>query len=513
MSRPLMRTAGAAAVLAAALAASGCSGASSGASSDLGTITMMAPYFEAQPPAADGAAMKKLDEITGKDLNVTWVPNSSYEEKTNITLASSEIPHVMIIQSKSPGFVKNAEAGAFWDLTDKLAKYPNLKTTMPEVQKNASVNGKVYGVFRGRSPIRASVMFRQDWMDKLGLQPPKTVEDLYNIAKAFTERDPDGNGKNDTWGITIPKWGALGTNSPYDIIEEWFGAGNRWTERDGKLVPSFETDEFLQADRFIKKMVDEKLINADFATFDGTKWNEPFLNGKGGMIVDVDSRVSQIVGLFKQADPANYTTKVGFVGNLTGPDGKLRAHPTDGYAGFIAIPKAKVRTEADLDQVLKFLDKLNSKDAAIVLNNGIEGVNFSVKDGKAVPVSPETPEAKAVNADVKSGLAQLGMNVAGNQFYQPKQASDYEQKVYDRRIEVMAEDLKSAVYNPAASLVSPTYVAKGVQLDNIVADARIKYLAGQIDEQGLKDAIKLWNTSGGDKVKEEINKLWQDSRK
>ena len=76
----------------------------------------------------------------------------------------------------------------------------------------------------------------------------------------------------------------------------------------------------------------------------------------------------------------------------------------------------------------------------------------------------------------------------------------------------MAGDLKSAVYNPAAAFVSPTYVAKGAQLDNIVADARIKYLAGQIDEQGLKDAIKLWKSSGGDKVQEEINKLWQDSK-
>ncbi|BCW46795.1 extracellular solute-binding protein [Arthrobacter sp. StoSoilB5] len=505
-------TLAAAVVVSAALALTACGGGQP-AAADLSSISIMAPYFEAQPPAADGAAMKKLGEITGKDLSVTWVPNASYEEKTNITLASSEIPHAMVIQSKSPGFVKNAEAGAFWDLTDKLSKYPNLTTTTPEIQNNASINGKVYGVFRGRSPMRAAVMFRQDWLDKLGLQPPKTTEDLYNVAKAFTEQDPDGNGQNDTWGITIPKWGAVGTNSPYDIIEEWFGAGNRWTERDGKLVPSFETDEFLEADRFIKKMVDEKLINADFATFDGTKWNEPFLNGKGGIIVDVDSRVSQLVTLFKQATPADYATKVGFVGNLKGPDGTLHAHPTDGYAGFIAVPKAKVRTEAELDQVLAFLDKLNSKDAAIVLNNGIEGVNFTVQDGKAVTITPETSEGKAVSADVKSGLAQLGMNVAGNQFYTPKQATDYEQKVYDERLEVMAADLKSAVYNPAASFVSPTYVAKGAQLDNIVADARIKYLAGQIDEQGLKDAIKLWNTSGGDKVKEEINKLWQESGK
>ncbi|MFF2344927.1 ABC transporter substrate-binding protein [Pseudarthrobacter sp. NPDC058119] len=401
-------TLAAAVVTATALSLTACSGGNAPAA-DLTSVSIMAPFLEAQPPAADGAVQKKLEELTGKQVKINWAPNASYEDKTNITLAGSDIPQVMVIQTKSPGFVKNAQAGAFWDLTDKLDKYPNLKTTFPDIQKNSSVNGKVYGLFRERSPMRTAVMFRQDWLDKLGLQPPKTVEDLYKVAKAFTEQDPDGNGINDTWGITIPKWGALGTNSPYDVIEEWFGAGNRWTERDGKLVPSFETDEFLQADRFIKKMVDEKLINPDFATFDPTKWNEPFFNGK------------------------------------------------------------------------------------------------------AATIKPETPEGKAVSTDIKS-YAQLGMNVAGNQFYPVKQATDYEQQVFDKRTDVMAEDLKSAVYNPAAPYVSATYVAKGAQLDNIVADARIKYLAGQIDEQGLKDAIKLWDTSGGDKVKEEINKLWQDNK-
>jgi putative aldouronate transport system substrate-binding protein len=501
----------AAAVLTAtALTLTACGGGET-AAADSSKISIMAPFLEAQPPSTDGAVQKKLEEITGKQVNITWTPNASYEDKMNITLASSDIPQIMVVQSKSPGFVKNAEAGAFWDLTDKLADYPNLKTTFPEVQNNASVNGKVYGVFRGRAPMRTAVMFRQDWLDKLGLMAPETTEDLYKVAKAFTEQDPDGNGVNDTYGITIPKWGALGSNSPYDVIEEWYGAGNRWTERDGKLVPSFETDEFLQADRFIKKMVDEKLINPDFATFDSTKWNEPFLNGKGGIIVDVDSRVSVLTSLFKQANPNDFQTKVGFVGNLKGPDGELHAHPTDGYSGFLAIPKTSVRTEAELKNVLGFLNTMNGKEAATLLNNGIEGVNFAVEDGKAATIKPETPEGKAVATDIKS-YAQLGTNVTGNNFYPVKQASDYEQAVFDKRVEVTARDLKSAVYNPAAPFVSPTYVAKGAQLDNIVADARIKYLAGQIDEQGLKDAINLWKTSGGDKVQEEINKLWQDNK-
>ena len=113
----------AAVVTATALTLTAC-GAGETQSADLATINVMAPFLEAQPPTPDGAVQQKLEELTGKDVNITWTPNASYEDKMNITLASSEIPHVLVVQSKSPGFVKNAEAGAFWDLTDKLDEYP-----------------------------------------------------------------------------------------------------------------------------------------------------------------------------------------------------------------------------------------------------------------------------------------------------------------------------------------------------------------------------------------------------
>src|SRR4029453_755892 len=130
-------TLAAAVVVSAALSLSAC-GAGEAPAADPKTISIMAPFLEAQPPSADGAVQKKFEELTGKDVNITWAPNSSYEDKMNITLASSEIPQIMVVQSKSPGFVKNAEAGAFWDLTDKLNDYPNLKTTFPDVQLNSS---------------------------------------------------------------------------------------------------------------------------------------------------------------------------------------------------------------------------------------------------------------------------------------------------------------------------------------------------------------------------------------
>ncbi|MBW4093904.1 MAG: extracellular solute-binding protein [Acidobacteria bacterium] len=502
------------AIASAALGLTACSGGgnSTATASELSTVKIMAPFLSTQAPTADSAVQKKLESLMGKKIDITWVPNSSYADKTNIVLAGSDLPHIMVVQTKSPSFVKSAESGAFWELTDKLKDYPNLNTNQPDIQLNSSVNGKVYGVFRSRAPMRTAVMFRKDWLDKLGLKVPTTTQELYEVAKAFTEGDPNGDGKGDTTGIVIPKWGGLGTNSPYDVMEEWYGAGNRWTERDGKLIPSFETSEFLDANRFIKKMVDEKLINADFATYDSTKWNDAFINGKAGIIIDVDSRISQLIGLFKAADASTYQNKVAYTGNLKGPDGKLHAHPSDGYAGFLSIPKSTVRTEADLKKVLDVLNTMNDKDVAVLINNGIEDVNFKLVDGRAATITPPTPESKAVSADIAS-YSQLGTNVNGNHFYDVKQASDYEQKVYDDRVKLMADDLKSAVYNPAAPYISDTYVAKGVQLDNIVADARIKYLAGQLDENGLKDAIKQWDTAGGSKVKDEINKLWQENKK
>ena len=391
------RLAATALVTAGAVALAGCSGGGGADSESLDTLSIMAPYLVTNAPSDDNPILDELEDIAGVDLDITWVPNSSYGDKTNITLAGDDIPHVMVIQGKDPGFVKNAQAGAFWDLTDHLDDYPNLKTTFPEVQEASSINGKVYGVFRARDVMRAAVIVRKDWLENLGLDLPKTTDDLYEVAKAFTENDPDGNGQKDTYGIVIPKWpGPIGSSSPYDVMETWFGAGNRWTERDGELVPSFTTDEWLDAVDYEKRLVDEGLVNGDYATFDSANWNEPFLNGKGGIIIDVHSRAGVLMSLFKESDPENFEKYVDVTGNLIGPDGELHAHPTTGYSGFLAIPKAKVRTEEQLKTVLGVLDKLNSSEAGPVLNNGIEGETYTLDGDLAVPVD-QLPDADALD--------------------------------------------------------------------------------------------------------------------
>ncbi|NUO60830.1 MAG: extracellular solute-binding protein [Hamadaea sp.] len=473
----------------------------------LDTISMMTRLFGTAPDP-NGELQKAVEKLIGKKLDISWVPNADYNDKTNVVLASNKIPDVMVVDEKAPTFVKAAEAGAFWDLTGKLDKYPNLKAADPQTERNSSVNGKVYGIYRIRPLLRSAVVIRKDWLAKVGLTQPESVDDLYKIAKAFTEQDPDGNGKKDTYGLIIPKWpGGYASSSPYDVMETWFGAPNGWGERNGKLVPGFDTEEFLAANRELKKWIDEGLVNKDFATLDSANWNDPFVQGKGGIIIDVNVRANQLIDLFKQKTPNDFD-KVVMVGNLKRSDGQKFSAPFTGYNNVLAISKQRVRTDKQLDELLTVLDKLESKEGSALLSNGIEGRNYKVENGKAVPINQDDPQVKILQNDVDKAFIQLGTRASvGVGQFAPAYGDEVSQKLYDLRATLMTEDLKTAVHNPALAVISPTLVQKGATLNLIIPDARIKYLSGAITEDQLKAEIKRWYDSGGTQVAQETNDL------
>lgn len=494
-----------------ALTACGNGGGNGGGATDGGeltSLTIMAPLFATTPPETGNPVEEALEEIAGVELDIRWVPNSDYGDRINTVLAGDDIPHVVVIQdNKNQAFVQSAEAGGFWDLTEyvRSGDYPGLVSENPDVEMNASVNGNVYGIYRARDVIRNSIILRKDWLENLGLEVPTTTEELREVARAFTEDDPDGNGVDDTYGIIIPGWSGIGNGSPYDAFDVWHGSGNLWVERDGELVPSFTTDEWKQAQEYTKDLIQSGFVNSDYATFDGANWNQPFLNGEGGIIIDVHSRGPQIINLFRDNDPETYDQFVEIQGAVEGPNGKY-ALPTPGYAGILAIPRSTVQTEEELHQVLQILNDLNSEEAQILMNNGIEGLNFEVVDGYMDAI----PEEQALTDHVTGAYAQLGMNVSGYLGYTALPQTDYDVEMFEKRQALEESDLEIASFNPAAAFVSETFMTRGTQLDNIVADARIQYAAGQIDEAGLDAAIEQWHQTGGTQVREEINAMYQE---
>lgn len=470
------------------------------------SLTIMAPYFSTNAPTAEDPVGAALGELAGTTLEMRWVPNANYGDQTNVVLAGDDIPDVMVIQSKNQGFVQTAEAGGFWDLTEYLAsgQFPNLVTQNPDVQDASSVNGTVYGVYRARDVIRHSIIIRKDWMANLGLEEPTTVDELVEIMRAFTEDDPDGNGQDDTVGMIVPQWpGTIGTGSPWDAIDVWYGSGNLWRDDDGTLVPAFTTEEWRESLEVQREIIENGYVNPDFVTLDPQQWNEYFMNGKGGVIIDVQSRATQLINLYRQQDPESIDTYVMLVGQPEGPNGTF-ALPTAGYAGFLAVPRSKVTTEEELCAVLTVLDSLNTTEAQVLMNNGIEGENFEVVDGYAV----NDPDKQDMTDLVTGAWAQLGKNVAGYNAFRPMPLTDFDREIDQLRLDLQARDLANAVFNPAAGLVSPTYVTNGTQLDQMIGDARIQYIAGQIDDAGLDAVIERWKSSGGDQVATELNELY-----
>jgi len=476
----------------------------------LDTITVMAPLF-GTAPSPTGEIQKAVEALIGKKLSITWVPNADYQDKTNVTLASNSLPDVMVLNEKLPTAVKTAQAGAFWDLTGKLDKYPNLKPLDPQTDKNSQVAGKTWGIYRIRPLLRSTVSIRKDWLDKVGLPLPRSVPELYQVAKAFTEQDPDGDGKKDTYGLIIPKWSPApyGSSSPFDTFETWFGAPNVWGDRGGKLVPGFDTDEFYAANRELKKWVDEGLVNPDFATLDTANWMDPFVQDKGGIIIDVNVRATQLIDLLKEKNPKDFD-KVAMVGNLKRADGQKFSAPFNGYNSVLAISKQRVRTEEQLDALLQVLDKLESPEGSVLLTNGIEGKTFK-RDGQwAVPLDRSDPAVKQLQNDVDSAFIQLGTRASvGLEALPIKPADEAKLKLREQFKPLMDEDLKTAVFNPGFSVMpaAPTYLAQGATLNQIVPDARIKFLSGTIDEAKFKAEIQRWHAGGGDKIIEEVNGL------
>lgn len=433
---------------------------------------------------------KKLEEVTNTKLTFTWVPTTSYSDKFNITLASGDLPKILLTTDKSSSVLNGVKAGAFWELNNYLKNYTNLSKANPDVLWNTSINGKYYGLYRSRPYGRNGISYRKDWLENLGLSVPKTIDDYYNMLKAFTFNDPDKNGKNDTYGLVAGK-----SNYTFYQTVPWFGAPNKWGEgKDGKLQPDFATPEFKDALNFWKKLYTEKLINQDFAVFEPAKMADLFNTGKVGSMIDVADTAQRTFDALVKAD-ASYKDKqpVDVIGAVEGPKG-LRNLPTSGYAGMFLFPKSSNKTEADLKRTLKFMDDICGKEGQILINNGIEGLTFNLENGYTVPMQP------AASPTLMGGINQIGLGIPDDKSYMVKQTY-----IREKVRKVQDENIKTAVANPAEPYVSQTYATKGAQLDNIIEDARVKYIVGQINEAGFDAAVELWKKNGGNDVIKEMN--------
>ncbi|MCR8631219.1 extracellular solute-binding protein [Paenibacillus radicis (ex Xue et al. 2023)] len=324
--------------------------------------------------------MKPISDQT--NVNFKWLKaptdNNDYIEKFNLTLAGGSLPDLM--QATPDLLNKGGENGVFEPLNKLIDQYmPNFKKL---VEKNPAIlkdiksdDGNIY-FFPQISAVKTINLqiYRQDWLDKLGLKEPKTTDEIYQVLKAFKEKDPNGNGKNDEIPFTTRNKvkGLLPFVEPFGVsFEEEFYVDN------GKVKYTFTDPRLKDALAFTAKLYSEGLIDKEYITNDQKIWESRFSNEVSGATFDSFPRVDYLEKLIAKVNP-----NVNMTGVIPpqGPNGAppyTKSQQTLIKDGFAISSKSKYKVE-----LAKVHDWFYSPEGQLAMNFGKLGETYTMENNE-----------------------------------------------------------------------------------------------------------------------------------
>lgn len=241
-------------------------------------------------------------EKYGIKMDVIWAADDAtgdYETKLTMAMASGDLPDIFM--STSYNTMYNAyQAGAIADITDVFEEYASddVKKIMEdnkELFDSCFIDGKMVAIPALGSAIEGTstlLWIRQDWMDNLNLEAPKTFEDVVNIARAFTEDDPDGDGIDNTYGLGLQKdifhseyGNILGVAGAYGTPILSSNNGDMWyKDEDGTITNGSIQPGMKEALQTLQDMYAEGIIDPEFGVKDASSLEEDITSNKVGMI-------------------------------------------------------------------------------------------------------------------------------------------------------------------------------------------------------------------------------------
>jgi putative aldouronate transport system substrate-binding protein len=385
------------AVSALAVLVAGCSG--NGGS---GAGNAPAPTGDAAKPAANGKVLDKKIEVSvymrprtesvesnelpwmkaiveKTNVYFKWLKapndNNDYIQKFNLTLAGGDIPDLM---EATPDLLnKGGESGVFEPLNKLIDEHmPNFKKLVqqnPKILKDIkSDDGNIY-FFPQISAVKTINLniFRQDWLDKVGMKAPTTTEEMYQVLKAFKEKDPNGNGTNDEIPFTTRNKlkGLLPFIEPFGVsLEEEFYVENN------QVKYSFTNPKLKDGLAFAAKLYKEGLIDKEYITNDQKIWESRFTNQVSGATFDSFPRIEYLEKLVAKANAnVNMTGSI----PLKGPsmDAYTKSQQTLIKNGFAVSSRSKYKVE-----LAKMHDWFYSEEGQLAHNFGVLGQTYTMEN-------------------------------------------------------------------------------------------------------------------------------------
>lgn len=450
----------------------------------------------------DNPIVDWINENGPVDVSFVSVPRWESKEKINLLFASGDAPDLIYEYDTA---IKNQlySQGLLMPLDDMIEKYSTTYKKIlednPAIKKMVTKpDGHMYEFARalGTSPNH-TLFIRTDWLEKLNLEVPKTEAEFYEVAKAFAERDPDGNGIDDTYGYNMSFIGGY-------IIDAMF---NNYTVKvkDDSIVPSWENAE--AALRFRKRLYDEGIVDRDFALDkNGEKAVQDFLNGKLGIYAANNGYKNySMIDSFYDNNPEAKLDVIALPSTSMGTYGPI----TNALVGSIAVVNAETENPK---AIMEYFDFMIQEEVQKYIRFGEEGVHYEVIDG--LPINNVTPEMEERYTQEFEWTTDFRMSaqpmVYESDFFSnrkvPKSMNNYEEKAkfmeqsFKYYVESGAMNLELRRYLPALpdDLVQAS-VDTDVPIDDIYLQSVLSGDSYSV-EQAMSDAKTLWSISGGDEL-------------
>ena len=238
---------------------------------------------------------RAYEEMLGVKLDYVWTtPQAQYAQKLNVSIASGDLPDLMWVDADQ--MKRLVEDDMLADLTDLYEQYAAeftekvLTDDGGSAMESATFGGKLYGLPHIQSGFGSTEVLwvRADWLKALDLEIPSTMEEVLNVARAFTTLDPDGNGKDDTFGIGVNKGLVASNNLPYAVLDGFFNAYHAyptiWVDTGDGLEYGGVQPEMKVALAELQSLYKEGVIDPEFGVKDAIKLSEEANGGKVGML-------------------------------------------------------------------------------------------------------------------------------------------------------------------------------------------------------------------------------------
>lgn len=477
--------------------------------------------YQTQSIKDDALMIQHYNEVFNVDIDVWNLDNSSVKEQYGLWFASDQIPDFMANGFSAADFGNYARQGVLAEIPEDLLKehLPNtiakLEAVSPGCTDYGIINGVRYGFPREinfHNQFRGPLVYRGDWMEAVGVdKAPETLEEFEALMYKFAKEDPDGNGADDTYGLSRsgldPVFGAFGY-----VVGGFPEADGIWVEIDGSLQFAAIQPAVKDALATLAKWYKDGVLAPDFITGEnnGGYWaiSHAFTEGLIGFTGHgAYYHWHGEIGVGENHNPAaleavfgtEAADKITFGQPFMGPGGAITKGSPMYNGNNVAFG---VQLEEDPAKMAKIMDIVeyfagDTPERFIEGFLGLKDVMWTYDDN-GVPYSFEQYVGNLSQEGAHTVLNPIQM-VHGYELlykYRYDWAVEHDFNIGD----VMYSELLVAL--PSAG----TYMT---ELNKIRDEAFIAIITGTQDVNSFDAFVEEWKANGGDVLTQEANDWWQ----